>query len=424
VVVIGAGMGGMLAACQLALAGRNVLLIENLSFLGGRFSGFQVDGSQIPSGAFHTFPHGQNGPFARALHRSGVNIEISPSKVFAAIHVNGKQIVARTPLDALEICSSLAEKARVTRRLLRTVWTRDYRGSFGDWLLELDMPDPVWTLFDRFCQFSLSTPVSGVPYAEGRQVAQSIFRLGLPGVPQGGAGEVARQLGLAAQNAGVVIRRNTRAQSLLLENDRICGVTLYDRRQKRTYAVQAPLVISTIGPGNTLRMCRESGLSQEQRHALPSAPPAAMGLKVQVLSPKSLIDHDAIMFCLDTQRVAGIVQANNLDPSLAPPGKHLLLSHQAIRPGADWRHERRLALEDWRALFGDDFDNCEVLGSSHFPARFPVNWASQGFDLREQLFAERGLWMVGDGLKPQGLMMVEGVAASAESVVRQILDAE
>jgi hypothetical protein len=29
--------------------------------------------------------------------------------------------------------------------------------------------------------------------------------------------------------------------------------------------------------------------------------------------------------------------------------------------------------------------------------------------------------MVGDGVKPEGLMMVEGVAASAESVVRQIL---
>jgi len=29
--------------------------------------------------------------------------------------------------------------------------------------------------------------------------------------------------------------------------------------------------------------------------------------------------------------------------------------------------------------------------------------------------------MVGDGLKPEGLMMVEGVATNAESIVRQIL---
>ncbi|MFN2303977.1 MAG: FAD-dependent oxidoreductase, partial [Anaerolineales bacterium] len=72
VVVIGAGMGGMLAACQLAQAGKQVLLVENLSFVGGRFSGFKVNGSEISSGAFHTFPHGDKGPFAQALRRSGV----------------------------------------------------------------------------------------------------------------------------------------------------------------------------------------------------------------------------------------------------------------------------------------------------------------------------------------------------------------
>jgi phytoene dehydrogenase-like protein len=148
-----------------------------------------------------------------------------------------------------------------------------------------------------------------------------------------------------------------------------------------------------------------------------------MGFKLQVLSPKSLIDHDAIMFCLDTRRIAGVVQASNLDPGLAPPGKHLLLSHQAVPEGANWRQERQWALEDWRYLFGADLNECEVVGSSFFPARFPVNWASQGHDVRDQPFAKQGLWMVGDGTKPPGLMMVEGVGASAESVVRQILGA-
>ena len=35
--------------------------------------------------------------------------------------------------------------------------------------------------------------------------------------------------------------------------------------------------------------------------------------------------------------------------------------------------------------------------------------------------ADYGLWMVGDGMKPPGLMMVEGVAAAAEGVVREVL---
>ena len=130
------------------------------------------------------------------------------------------------------------------------------------------------------------------------------------------------------------------------------------------------------------------------------------------------------MFCLDTQRVAGIVQVGNNDSNMTPPGKHLLMSHQTMRQGADWQEERQLALEDWRYVFGNDFDKCKVLGCSHFPVQFPVNWASQGYDLRGQLFSKQGLWLVGDGMKPEGLMMVEGVGANAESVVRQILNDE
>ena len=308
--------------------------------------------------------------------------------------------------------------------LLRSWWQKDYQGSLGDWLLEFGMPDLVRTVYDRFCQFALSSSVSDVPYSEGRKTTAMIFKYGAPGVPRGGTREVARQLGLAALAAGVAIRRNTRALNLLLDNNRVCGVTLLDRRKGERYAVRAPLVISDIGPGNTLRMCEESGLSRDNGQPLPPPPTPAIGLSLQVLSPKSLIDHDAIMFCLDTQRVAGIVQVSNADPDLAPPGKHLLISHQTMHQGADWLEERELALEDWRYLFGKDFGHCEVLAGSHFPARFPVNWASQGHDWREQIFAEQGLRMVGDGMKPEGLIMVEGVAASAESVVRQILGAD
>ena len=109
---------------------------------------------------------------------------------------------------------------------------------------------------------------------------EMIIKYGLPGVPKGGAREVARQLGLAAKNAGVVIRKNTRTQNLLLDDNRVCGVTLFDRRQKETYRVEAPLVISNIGPGNTLRMCRESGLSRDNGQLLPLPPPAAIGFKI------------------------------------------------------------------------------------------------------------------------------------------------
>ncbi len=422
VVIIGAGMGGLLAGCQLAQAGKRVLLVEKLSFLGGRFSGFKVDNVEIPTGAFHTIPHGDKGPFSQALRRSGVNIQISNSKTFASFYINGEHIIAHNAIEILKIFSTLKEKNSVVRGLFLSWLIKDYRGSYGDWLGEIGMSENVKAVYDRFCQFTLSTTIYNLPYVEGRKVTEMIFKYGVPGVPKGGAREVSHQLGLAARNSGVEIRKNTRVQNLILTDGRVSGAVLFDRRLKETYQVKTSEIISSAGPGSTTEMLTASGLSPQYIESVfPTSPPPAMGFKLQVLSPRSLIQEDSIMFCLDTQRIAGILQASNLDPDLVPPGKHLLISHQIMNQGADWREERQLALEDWRHLFGTDFEDCEVLGSSNFPARFPVNWASQGYDLKEQVFAGEGVWMVGDGLKPSGLMMVEGVAASAETVVRQIL---
>jgi phytoene dehydrogenase-like protein len=414
ILVIGAGVGGLIAACQLAQAGKRVIVVENLSFIGGRFSGFQADGVEVPSGAFHTFPHGHKGPMAQALRRCGANVNVSTSKMFASFHVDGKHIIARNGFGVFNVVPRVGDKLMLARILLQSWVTLKYDGSFGDWLRSLRVSDEVMMPYERFAGFALSASVHDVPYAEGRKVIEMIIRYGLPGIPQGGAREVARQLGLAATRAGVVIRKNTQAQKLRIEGGRVCGVVVHDRRRDETYTIHAPVVISNAGPGQTLRLAH--GLANA-----PDVPTPAIGLKIHVLSPRSLIDHDAIMFCLDTQRIAGVLQATNTDPDLAPKGWHLLVSHQVIAPGADWQAERDLGLADWKYLFGAAFDDCKVVGVSQFPARFPVNWAAQGHDLRQQPFADSGLWMVGDGMKPPGLMMVEGVAASAEQVVAEIL---
>jgi phytoene dehydrogenase-like protein len=418
VIVIGAGMGGLIAACQLARAGKRVIVVENLSFIGGRFSAFQSGGVEIPSGAFHTFPHGHKGPMAQALKRSGANVQINTSKMFASFHVRGKHIVCTNGFGVFNVVPRLSDKVMLARILLQSWVTLRYDGSFGDWLRTLHVSDDVMLLYERFAGFALSASVHDVPYAEGRKVIEMIIRYGLPGIPMGGAREVARQMGLAASRAGVIIRKNTQARRLLTEEDKLCGVVVHDRRRDVEYTIHVPVVVSNAGPLNTLELAREAGFVNG---TAPEPPIPAIGLKIHVLSPRSLIDHDAIMFCLDTQRIAGILQATNVDADLAPKGWHLLVSHQVMPPGADWQAERDLGLADWKYLFGSAFDDCQVVGVSHFPARFPVNWAAQGHDTRTQPFARHGLWMVGDGMKPPGLMMVEGVAAGAELTVQQIL---
>jgi len=278
----------------------------------------------------------------------------------------------------------------------------------------------VQRIFDRFCQFALSISIDQLSYCEGRAVSEAIIRFGLPGVPLGGTREVVRQLSRAVTAAGVEVWKTARVERLLLDGAKICGAVVHQRQSGQRVQVNAPVMVSSIGPQPTLQLLELSGGDVSMATSICSIPPAA-GLKIHVLSPTSLIDHPAILFCLDTQRIAGVIQVTNTDPSLAPPGKHLLISHQVLPPGANWQEEMALALQDWRQVFGKAFEACTVLGCSPFSERFPVNWAVQGSDLRQQPFSGQGLWLVGDGMKPIGLMMVEGVAASADSAGNQIL---
>ncbi|HEY4384750.1 MAG TPA: hypothetical protein VGN34_09785, partial [Ktedonobacteraceae bacterium] len=124
-----------------------------------------------------------------------------------------------------------------------------------------------------------------------------------------------------------------------------------------------------------------------------------------------LIPHTGIMYCLDTQRIAGMVQPTNSDPQLAPPGKHLLISHQVIQSN-NIEEERALALADLRLLFGPAFDaHCRVLTMGTYRGEWPVNRIAQGEDHNAET-AVQGLYMVGDAVKPAGYLMVEGVAQS------------
>ena len=71
VVVIGAGVGGLVAAARLVLAGHRPLVLEAEQRLGGRFSTIEKDGFKLPTGAVAVETHGPVlGDLRRARHRS------------------------------------------------------------------------------------------------------------------------------------------------------------------------------------------------------------------------------------------------------------------------------------------------------------------------------------------------------------------
>jgi phytoene dehydrogenase-like protein len=76
VIIIGTGLGGLLAGAYLALPGRRVTFLESLDIIGGRFTHLDYQGFALPTGAFHTLPGGAYGPIAACLRRLGIPLEV------------------------------------------------------------------------------------------------------------------------------------------------------------------------------------------------------------------------------------------------------------------------------------------------------------------------------------------------------------
>jgi hypothetical protein len=165
-----------------------------------------------------------------------------------------------------------------------------------------------------------------------------------------------------------------------------------------------------------------NGAAQHVLGEIPQLEKAA-GLKLHIVSDKSLIPHNGIMLCLDTRRVSGMVEVSRSVPSVVPAGKHMIDTFQVMRSDS-LTEERDLAIADLRDIFGDDFDrHCRIVRTSAFRSRWPVNQARQGFDLHDQEPIP-GLLMVGDAYKPKGYIMVEGVAAGVTRIAARLPHAQ
>lgn len=243
-----------------------------------------------------------------------------------------------------------------------------------------------------------------------RAIHQNVLRYGMPGTPVGGCSAVVDGLAQFIRERGGAIHTGVEVQRILASN-RVHGVEARERRTGTLLRLETPLVVSDVGPETT-------------RELLPSLPevarlPKAAGLKLHIVSDKSLIPHNRVMLCLDTRRVSGMVEVSRSVPSVVPPGMHMIDTFQVMHSDS-MVEERALAIADLRDIFGDDFDNhCRILRTSAFRSRWPVNQARQGCDLQDQE-PIAGLVMVGDAYKPSGYIMVEGVAGGVRRIAKRL----
>ena len=394
VAIIGAGLGGLLAGAALSKE-HEVHVYEQLDMYGGRFTNIEYKGFQLTTGALHMIPHGPTGPLAQLLKRVGADVKIvktTPDGCF----MNKDN----TQVSFYHFKELLSPKAQMMIPALMLKVFTSRKGTVAD----LVNNDPEWLALANSCTgWALSTTARNTPTAEASAIFKHVVsgpgNYNTPGVPMGGCKAVVDALAKIIEANHSTVQLGARVDAIDVEDRKAKGVTVNGEK------IEADMVISDIGHQLTSSLYDPKYLEPKYGAVLKQVVPSA-GIKISLAAEEPLIGHPACVFTPFAQRINGVNEVTHIDPSLAPAGMHLTMTHQTMLTN-DVQKEIQLGLQDIRNMFpGKKYS---VLMVQSYKDDWPVNRISSGFDLGN-LTPVKGLYIVGDGAKGKGGIEVEGVA--------------
>lgn len=399
--IVGSGLGGLLAGVSLLKKGHEVEVFESLPYPGGRFTNLEYKGFQLSTGALHMIPHGEKGPLGRMLKDLGIGLEIFPSKPEGYFRINGEDYL----FDELKNLFPFMDRIRISMILALLKFGSGGKESYREWLLRWTKNPLILQISDSFCGWALSLDSSQIPSRELIAITKNINKLGGPGIPKGGCKGVTGTLAEELENLGGKLLLKTKVKRIRVKDGRVTGISA---KEKRDFDI----VISNVGPRATIDLCGRENFSPDYLRAMTSAREAA-GIKISIACNKAMLGHSGILFTPQAKRIDGLNEVTNADPTLAPEGKHLMMSHQSLNPSQHIKREIELGIKDLHALFPDFKRHCEILMIQTYRSNWPVNRARSGEHI-DPISPVKGLYYVGDAIKPEGWMETEGVAAGVE----------
>jgi phytoene dehydrogenase-like protein len=477
-IVVGGGHNGLVSAAYLAKAGRRVIVLERRDILGGAavseavWPGWTVSTASYVCGLLHPriireLDLAAHGYHAYVKEWSSFT-PLPDGRSLLLGHdaaSNAREIAAFDRSDVAGFARFGAEATRLGARLFEA-FERDDPAHDFDAQTWATLNDSVAVLVERHVR----TPVlqatlaidgligtyagprdPGTAYVLAHHYAgRALGTQGAWGYVRGGMGGVSRAIALAARNAGCAFRTNARVERILVRDERAYGVSLQDGTE-----ILAPLVISNADPvetfGNLLppadvppavreklaSWCIE-GCSLKLNLALGELPeftarpgrerPQPHHLATLHVAPSLAYQQTAH----DDARSMGASRAPVLEcfmqtptePSLAPPGKHLLSVFAQYYPYAradgPWTAAKREAAADSIvaaiAAYAPNVPNAiegrQILSPPDLEERFGLHGGHifHGELLPGQVLGERfatrtpvaGLLLCGSGASPGG----------------------
>lgn len=399
-IVIGSGIGGLSSGAVLAAAGKKVLVCEAHSEIGGAMHSFRRSGFEFESGPSlyaglsstaspnplkHVFQIVGEEPtwiqydswgtslpgcdnFAAAVGSSDFVDRILPkyggpnaveewNRLMDTISPLGKAIFGVPTAAVREDAFAGLTLARYGTQLgkLLSYGPTTLNRPFQELLQEVGVRDEfVTNWLNMICFLLQGTTLNEAPTTLMAYMLSDFY---MPGAvldyPKGGSVEIARALARGVTKHGGHVATRTRVGRVVVEKNRVQGVIL---EGKNNVVIRAPIVISNADPWTTAKtLCPELKVDRELTPC-PSFLHLHLGIEARESDDRippqwaALTDWNVSK----PKNLALVSVASKLDPSLAPPGRHVV---HAYTPATE-NFEHWLHVEGYEKAKADA---CQVL---------------------------------------------------------------
>ncbi|MBD2088400.1 carotene isomerase [Microcoleus sp. FACHB-1515] len=382
VIVIGAGMGGLVTATQLSAKGARVLVLERYIIPGGSAGYFEREGYRFDVGASMIFGFGDRGTtnlLTRALAAVDAKIETIPDATQVHYHLPDgldvkvdrdyekflQELGDRFPheregirkfydecwqvfncLNSMELLS-LEEPRYLTRVFFQRPFSclglvKYLPQNVGDFARRYIQDPTLLKFIDMECYIWSVVPADRTPMINAGMVFSDRHYGGI-NYPKGGVGQISQKLVEGLEKAGSHIQYRSRVTEILREGNQAVGVKL---ASGETY--RAKRIVSNATRWDTFEkllpaadLPRREQSWQQRYQKSPSFVSLHLGVKANVLPAGTECHHILLEDWSRMEAAEGTIFVSIptlLDPDLAPAGHHII---HTFTPS--W-------IEDWQNL--------------------------------------------------------------------------
>lgn len=383
VVIIGSGIGGLMAGVALARAGRSVAVFEKLGFPGGRYTEIDYKGTAVTTGAWTNL--GPNSHIGRFLSEMGIELDyvsledVGLTEQYAIRFPDGRHFASLfdllTPaarkawLKAVlkgreRVGESTSQRVSNLPTFQPSNFPTLYHISAADYIAQFsDDPDLIAAV-DAIAATTSGLTSSQIPASEYIQITLDGRRAGRQfAMPRGGVRTIIKALTRALRQAGGQLFVRSPVAKILVENNRATGLELEDGRE-----VRSRVVLHNGGPGRFVKLAGPQNLPQNYRDKLAALKGVECGAFF-CATREPLFTDAPITITPRCRRVVGIFSPTIFDPALSKTGLHLF---DAFFP--TYSHDRTAELELVLADLRDLFPNFEDVVEWTVPMFFTGSW--------------------------------------------------